>query len=132
LPSEDQTDRLAQGVSEVQLHTACGGVTFVNRFTIHASAEEFERTFATTSSFLSRQAGFVRNTLLRSVTGENFYINIADWRDAESFHKAVQDPAFVPHAEALRALSTSEPMLYTPRQTFTAPGGGAPRLATDS
>ncbi|MEU2982766.1 MULTISPECIES: antibiotic biosynthesis monooxygenase [Micromonospora] len=87
-------------------------VTFINRFTVHASAEEFERTFAATTAFMAAQDGYLGNTLLRHTTDEQSYVNIAVWRDAEQFHNALAQPGFTPHARALRALSSSEPNLY--------------------
>jgi quinol monooxygenase YgiN len=94
-------------------------VTFVNRFTLHASPEEFEHSFTQISEFMSRQAGFLRYTLLRQVGDQNSYVNIALWRDAESFRRAVTHPGFRPHASAIRTLSRSESSLYTLRQTFS-------------
>ncbi|MEX5712132.1 antibiotic biosynthesis monooxygenase family protein [Parafrankia sp. FMc6] len=101
-----------------QQNTDDGAVTFVNRFTVHASPDEFERTFVDTAEFLGEQPGFLRYTLLKHVDEQNSYVNIAHWRDVESFRRAVSQPGFKPHAEALRALSTSEPNLYTLRQSF--------------
>ncbi|GAA2898784.1 hypothetical protein GCM10010517_64090 [Streptosporangium fragile] len=98
-------------------------VTFVNRFTVHASPEEFERVFAETSEFMAQQDGFLRHTLLRHTDDERSYVNIAQWRDAGAFRRAVAAPDFQPHAAALRALSTSEPNLYTPRRTVSAKTG---------
>ncbi|MGH3939779.1 MAG: antibiotic biosynthesis monooxygenase family protein [Pseudonocardiaceae bacterium] len=98
-------------------------VTFINRFTLHASPEEFERVFAETSEFMADRPGFLNHTLLRHVDHENSYLNIARWRDLESFRGAVAHPDFQPHAAALRALSTSEPNLYTQRGTRSAGTG---------
>jgi deoxynogalonate / 12-deoxyaklanonic acid monooxygenase len=87
-------------------------VTFINRFTVHAAPEEFERTFAETSAFMATQDGYLGNTLLRHETDERSYVNIAIWRDADHFRQALEQPGFTPHARALRALSSSEPNLY--------------------
>ncbi|WP_344979354.1 antibiotic biosynthesis monooxygenase family protein [Streptosporangium fragile] len=95
----------------------------MNRFTVHASPEEFERVFAETSEFMAQQDGFLRHTLLRHTDDERSYVNIAQWRDAGAFRRAVAAPDFQPHAAALRALSTSEPNLYTPRRTVSAKTG---------
>jgi heme-degrading monooxygenase HmoA len=103
-----------------------GAVTLVNRFTVHASPDEFERTFVDTAEFFGKQPGFLRYTLLKHVDDQHGYVNIAYWRDMESFRNAVSQPDFAPHAEALRSLSTSEPNLYTLAQSFTAD----PRAAT--
>ncbi|MEU4532800.1 antibiotic biosynthesis monooxygenase family protein [Micromonospora ureilytica] len=94
-----------------------GSVTFVNRFTVTAPAEEFERVFAETSTFMTEQDGFVRHTLLRHVEERGRYVNIAVWRDESSLRRAVACPQFQPHAAALRALSTSEPGIYRPLQS---------------
>jgi monooxygenase len=100
-----------------------GPVTFVNKFTLRTSAEEFERIFVRTSEFMTGRPGFVQNTLLRHVDEEGSYLNIAQWRDVEAFRSAVTHPDFQPHAAELRAVSTSEPTLYRPRHTFTAESG---------
>lgn len=107
-------------MSARQLDATEGGmVTFVNRFTLNASVEEFERVFAETAAFMARQPGFVRHTLSRHVDRAYEYLNIAQWRDLESFRAAVKHPDFQPHATALRALSRSDPNLYRPCQTVT-------------
>lgn len=99
--------------------TEGGMVTFVNMFTLHTSPEEFEQAFAQISEFMGRQPGFLRYTLLRQVNERNSYVNIAHWRDAESFRRAVTHPGFRSHAAAIRAVSTSESSLYTSRQAFS-------------
>jgi monooxygenase len=106
----------------MQVNDAGGtsGVTFINRFTVHGSPAEFERVFADTSAFMSRQDGFVAHTLLRHLQEPASYVNIAHWRDVPSFQRAVAQPAFQPHAAAIRALSTSEPNLYAPRWSVSA------------
>ncbi|QLQ36628.1 antibiotic biosynthesis monooxygenase family protein [Micromonospora robiginosa] len=90
------------------------GVVFVNRFLVHAPAEDFERTFSETSEFMAGRPGFVAHTLVRHVGQPGAYVNVAYWRDEESFRRALADPGFAPHAAALRALATSEPNLYRP------------------
>ncbi|MEV4754164.1 antibiotic biosynthesis monooxygenase family protein [Micromonospora sp. NPDC049559] len=100
-----------------------GPVTFVNRFTVRSSAEEFERVFIETSEFMAGRPGFLQNTLLRHIDGPGTYLNIAQWRDLAAFRSAVSHPEFQPHAAALREISTSEPNLYQPRHTFTAASG---------
>lgn len=89
-------------------------ITFVNRFEVHGSPEEFERAFRSTSDFFSAQPGFVRHRLLRHADEPGRYVNIAEWESREHFQRALTQPGFTPHAEALRALGTSEPNLYTP------------------
>ncbi|MCE7081094.1 antibiotic biosynthesis monooxygenase [Streptomyces sp. ST2-7A] len=94
----------------------CNTITFVNRFTVHGSPEEFERAFADTSAFMVRQPGFLEHTLVRRLGREDQYINIASWTDEESFRAALRQDGFAPHAAALRALSRSENALYRTRQ----------------
>ncbi|MEV4498040.1 antibiotic biosynthesis monooxygenase family protein [Micromonospora arborensis] len=89
-------------------------VVFVNRFTVHASTEDFERTFSETSEFMASQPGFVAHTLARHAEQPGAYVNVAYWRDEESFRRALAQPGFAPHAIALRALATSDPNLYRP------------------
>lgn len=95
-----------------------GAVTFINHFTVHAAPEDFERTFTQSCAFMMEQDGFLGNTLLRHADNEHQYVNIALWREARLFRRAVQHPSFDPHRNALRALSTSEPGLYRPRWSF--------------
>lgn len=97
-----------------------GSITFVNRFTVTAPAQEFERAFAETSTFMAEQDGFVRHTLLRHVAEPGRYVNIAVWRDEASLRRAVAHPLFQPHAAALRVLSSSEPGVYQPAQSRSA------------
>ncbi|MGQ0840961.1 antibiotic biosynthesis monooxygenase family protein [Actinokineospora sp.] len=89
-------------------------VTFVNRFTLHAAPEEFERVFAESSRFMARQPGFLRHTLLRHTADGAAYLNIAEWADEESLRRAAAHPDFGPHASALRELCATEPNLYRP------------------
>ncbi|MGW5969648.1 antibiotic biosynthesis monooxygenase family protein [Streptomyces sp. NPDC055186] len=110
-----------------------GTVTFVNRFTLSGSAEEFEAVFAGTAEFLCRRPGFRWHTLLVPAdTGRDpadvrpQYVNIAVWDDEASFRAAVAHPDFPAHASALRALSTSEPTLYRHRQVRVAPDAPTP------
>ncbi len=104
-------------------------VTFVNRFTLTASAEEFERAFADTSRFMAARPGFLRHTLLRRTGAPQApggYLNVAEWTDEESFLAAVSAPGFAPHAAALRALCATEPDLYRPRLSAIATTEGVP------
>jgi monooxygenase len=97
-----------------------GPVTFVNRFTLSGAPEAFEAAFAQTADFLRAQPGLIEFTLLRSTESDTSYVNIAHWDSKESLHKAVRNPYFAKHAEALRAVATSEPHIYAPRQQFTS------------
>lgn len=87
-------------------------VTFVNRFTLRASDEEFERAFAQTSRFMREQPGLVRSRLMKEVGPEHHYVNIAEWSGLDEFKAAIAHPDFPQHAAALRALSSSEHNLY--------------------
>lgn len=100
--------------------TGNGVVTFVNRFTVHASPEEFVKAFAETGRFLADRDGFLRYTLHQHAEDPTRWINIAHWRDADAFRAAVSGPSFPRHAAAIRELSTGEPGLYVPRQHMSA------------
>lgn len=88
------------------------GIVFVNRFTVQAEPQYFERVFAETSEYFARQPGFLRHTLIRQVDQAGAYVNIAQWRDEPSLRRAVAHPDFTPHAQALRAISSSDPHIY--------------------
>ncbi|MEJ1198995.1 MULTISPECIES: antibiotic biosynthesis monooxygenase family protein [unclassified Streptomyces] len=96
--------------------TGSGVVTFINRFTVHASPEEFEKAFAETGRYLAGRDGFLRYVLHQHAEDPDRWVNIAHWRDAHAFRAAVGDPSFRQHASAVRRLSASEPGLYVPRQ----------------
>ena len=96
---------------------------FVNRFTVHGDASEFERVFSRTAEFLRGRPGLLEYTLLRSSDSE--YMNIALWADEASFRAAVGHPDFAQHAAALRELSVGESGFYRLRQSFVPGTGGA-------
>ncbi|GAA1427798.1 hypothetical protein GCM10009601_39620 [Streptomyces thermospinosisporus] len=89
-------------------------ITLINRFEVTGAIEEFERAFDRTSAFFAAQPGFVRHRLLRPLDGQGHFVNVADWEDEPSFRRALEQPEFAEHRAALRALSTSDPQLYTP------------------
>jgi heme-degrading monooxygenase HmoA len=95
--------------------------TFINTFTVISSPEEFERVFAEVSEFMAKQPGFVQYTLSRHVEADKSdrYVNVALWRDVESWQRAVAHPDFRPHAEQIRARATSVGDLYDQRQFFS-------------
>lgn len=99
-----------------------GHTVFVNTFTLRTTPEEFEETFVRTARFLESQPGFLDYTLVRHLEEPLRYVNIAWWADAGSFRDAVTQAAFQPHAEALRAISTSESDLYTARRSASEVG----------
>ncbi|MCS0602257.1 antibiotic biosynthesis monooxygenase [Streptomyces sp. LP11] len=89
-------------------------ITLINRFEVTGSTAEFERAFAATSAFFASRPGFVRHRLLRHLDRPGHYVNVADWEDETSFHQALRQKEFAAHRAALRALSDSDPELYTP------------------
>ncbi|MBB5802213.1 monooxygenase [Saccharothrix ecbatanensis] len=99
-------------------------ITFVNRFTVHAEPEEFERVFADTAAFMTRQPGFVQHTLVRHAVKPDSYVNIARWRSEADLQLAVRQPEFQAHAAVLRTVSTSEPNVYRPVQERVSGGDG--------
>lgn len=96
-------------------------ITFVNRFEVHGSAEEFERAFDATSAFFADRPGFLGHRMLRHAARPGHYVNIAEWESREHFEQALAQPEFAPHAQALRALATSDPNVYTTLLERTAP-----------
>lgn len=108
-------------------HGTTDAVTFINRFTVHGSPEEFERTFRLSCVFMAEQDGYLGNTLLRHLDDEHQYVNIARWRDVQDFRQAVTHPSFDSHRGALRALAVGEPGLYRPRWSFDPLANGVRR-----
>lgn len=96
-------------------------ITFVNTFLVHGSPEEFERAFTQIAKFMADQPGFVQYTLSRHVDDDkqDRYVNVALWRDVESWERAVAHEDFQSHAEEIRARSTNESNLYAARQAFS-------------
>ncbi|MEV7503802.1 antibiotic biosynthesis monooxygenase family protein [Streptomyces sp. NPDC093018] len=88
-------------------------ITLINRFEVTGSVEEFEHAFDGTSAFFAAQPGFVRHRLLRHLDRPGHYVNVADWEDTRSFQQALRQPEFAAHRAVLRALSHSDPELYT-------------------
>lgn len=101
--------------------TGNGTVTFVNTFTVHSAAEEFEQVFADISEFMAAQPGFIQYTLSRHIDDDkqNRYVNIALWTDVESWRAAVAHPGFATHAKEIRSRCTNESNLYAPRQAYS-------------
>ncbi|MGW5849828.1 antibiotic biosynthesis monooxygenase family protein [Streptomyces sp. NPDC055254] len=100
--------------------TGSGVVAFINRFTVRASPEEFEKAFAEAGRHLADRDGFLRYTLHQHAEDPTRWVNVAHWRDADAFRAAVGTAAFPQHVARLRELSTSEPGLYVPRQYVSA------------
>lgn len=95
-----------------------GEITFINRFTVHSSPEEFENEFSRTAAVMAEQPGFLGHTLLRHSEDPRSYVNVARWRSARSLREATARPEFERHARALRGLCTTEPAIYTPSQSI--------------
>ena len=89
-------------------------VVFVNQFSVHGNAEDFERAFQASSEFMCRQPGFLHHRLVRSTLSPGRYVNIAEWADAVSFRRATEHPDFESHVRELRKLASSEPHLCVP------------------
>ncbi|MCY7344521.1 MAG: antibiotic biosynthesis monooxygenase [Pseudonocardia sp.] len=111
------TRRPTTGVPMTDPTTA---VTLINRFTVHGDPVEFERAFAATSAFLTGQPGFVEHTLLRHGRDGVSYVNVARWTSAGALRAATGHPDFTEHAQALRALATTDPQLFNPRLSHAA------------
>ncbi|MFJ3102616.1 antibiotic biosynthesis monooxygenase family protein [Streptomyces sp. NPDC086835] len=89
-------------------------ITFINRFHVTGATEEFEAAFDATSAFFADRPGFLNHRLLQHVDEPHLYVNIADWKDEESFRAALAHPEFAAHRSRLRTLSSSDPNLYVP------------------
>lgn len=83
-------------------------MTFINRFTVHGSPAEFEAAIEKAAEYLRRQDGFLRYTVLRHLPKNGSYVNIAHWRDAESFQQAIAGPEFGALVGTLHKLGKSE------------------------
>jgi len=89
-------------------------ITFINRFHVTGPGDEFEAAFDATSAFFAEQDGFLSHRLLQHVDEPHLYVNIADWKDEETFRAALARPEFAAHRARLRTLSSSDPNLYVP------------------
>jgi quinol monooxygenase YgiN len=99
-------------------------VILINRFTLSASPEEFERAFDESAEFMRSQPGFIRHTLVKSLRNPEIYVNIAEWTDAESHIRVVKSPGFAAHIGQLSKVARSEPDLHTVVQDVeVAPAG---------
>lgn len=89
-------------------------VILINRFTVHASEEEFLRAFEQSAVFMRAQPGFIRHTLVKSLRDPNHYVNIAQWEQAQDHIRVVTSPEFGAHVQSLAQVATSDPDLYAP------------------
>ncbi|WUH98247.1 antibiotic biosynthesis monooxygenase [Spirillospora sp. NBC_00431] len=88
------------------------GITFINRFTVHTSPEEFEQEFAKVAAVMAEQPGFIGHTLLKHAEEPGTYVNVAYWASADALRQAASTSDFQRHVRALRELSTTEPAIY--------------------
>ncbi|EGX57269.1 Antibiotic biosynthesis monooxygenase [Streptomyces zinciresistens K42] len=93
-------------------------VTFVNRFTVSGSPQEFEDAFARIAAFMTEQPGIIGYTLSQDVKDPQRYVNIARWEQANALRAAVAHPDFQSHVKELRQLAQSESELYTERHRY--------------
>ncbi|MFJ4961846.1 Antibiotic biosynthesis monooxygenase [Streptomyces sp. ADI96-02] len=96
-------------------------VTFVNRFTVSGSPQEFESAFARVAAFMKEQPGIVGYTLSQDVKDPQRYVNIARWENAGALRAAVGHPDFRNHVEEMRQLARSESDLYAERHRYLDP-----------
>jgi long-chain acyl-CoA synthetase len=94
-------------------------VILVNKFTLSASPDRFEKVFAASSEFMREQPGFLSHTLVASLRNPNIYINIAHWESADDHMRVVQSAAFRDHITALAEVAMAEPDLYAVVQGVT-------------
>lgn len=87
-------------------------VILLNRFTLHASGEDFERAFKESGELMRRQPGFINYRLVRSLDNPSVYTNIAQWEDRESHDRVVRSPEFAEHIKTLAAVARPGPELW--------------------
>lgn len=66
-------------------------VVYVNKLTLTGPADDLERIYRTVADFFGTQPGLIRFQLVRSTRQPEVYINIAEWRDEDSFRRAVAE-----------------------------------------
>ncbi len=67
----------------------------MNRIPVNAEyAEQFEERFRTRAGEVDKMQGFIRNQVLRPVTGEDPYIVMTFWDSKEDFEAWVDSDAF--------------------------------------
>jgi heme-degrading monooxygenase HmoA len=84
-------------------------VVFVNRLVLTGPAEELERRYAHVAEFMRTQDGIIRYQLLRSRKDPAVYFNVAEWRDKETFDRALKDPEFRRRLAPVMEVITGEP-----------------------
>jgi long-chain acyl-CoA synthetase len=97
-------------------------VTLVNKFTVTGQPEEFEKIWAASSDFMREQPGFISFRLVRSLRDRQVYVNIAEWKDAESHQQVMRGTAFQKHIAELGAVARPEPMLCESVLEYAAAG----------
>jgi uncharacterized protein YndB with AHSA1/START domain/quinol monooxygenase YgiN len=123
LDGPDPGETLAKYSSVVarrSMEQVSGPITLLNTFTVTGSGDEFEKIFEETSDFFAAQPGFIDHALMRQLGQPQSYVNVARWSDQPSLMAALALPQFQPHARALRAVSTSKPVLFSVRSSVQA------------
>ncbi|WP_131785773.1 antibiotic biosynthesis monooxygenase family protein [Protofrankia symbiont of Coriaria ruscifolia] len=100
-------------------------VFFVNKLTLTGSAQELERIYAAVADFMSEQDGLISYVLVRSTTRPDVYLNIAEWRDAEAFHRARTQESFQ-QGERVNAVADGDRHVC---EVVLLGGPGTPRTA---
>ncbi|GAA1852271.1 hypothetical protein GCM10009836_35410 [Pseudonocardia ailaonensis] len=85
-------------------------VVFVNTLRLTGDASELEAIYRDVAAHFSRQAGLIGFRLLRSTEDPAVYVNVAEWRDVESFRAATRHPAFR-GARRISEVSAGDPHL---------------------
>ena len=88
-------------------------VILINKFTLTASPEQFEKVFEESAGFMRAQPGFIRHTLVKSLRNPDVYVNIAEWEEAADHIRAVESPEFKEHVRVLAEVGKAEPDLYS-------------------
>jgi quinol monooxygenase YgiN len=95
-------------------------VVFVNKLTVVGPTDEMEAIYAKIGDFMSVQDGIIRYLLVRSTKQANIYFNIAEWKDAESFQRALKQEAFQTLYATLKPLIKGDAHLSEVAQEGTA------------
>lgn len=79
-------------------------LTLINEFVVTGDVAEFEAVLAEFNAYMSAQPGAGGYRLLRSTRRPNVFVELAEWRDAESHQEAVRSPGFPDLVARLRTL----------------------------
>ena len=97
-------------------------ITFINKLTVIGEAAEFERIAESITNYMRVQPGYIRSQMLRSLRNPSVYIELANWKDAESHRRAVQSDGFKAVVSALGPVAKVDPDLYTVVRELAAEG----------